>query len=186
MKDEAIISLYLARDESAVEKTAEAYGRYLEAVAYNVLGNRESSRECVNSAYYKLWGSIPPHEPKSLLTYACKIVRRLAIDAYRKERRKKRGGTEYELSLEELAECVPGSDGPEGELEAKRLSEAINAYVASLTEEAQTVFAQRYYFSDPIKDIAACHGMSVPKVKSMLHRIRRGLKEHLIKEGFEL
>ena len=91
MRDEDIISLYLARDESAVEKTAEAYGRYLEAVAYNVLGNRESSRECVNEAYYRLWGSIPPHEPKSLLTYACKIVRRLAIDAYRKDPRRAEG-----------------------------------------------------------------------------------------------
>ena len=151
-----------------------------------MLGNRESSRECVNEEYYKLWGSIPPHEPKSLLTYACKIVRRLAIDSYRKDRRQKRGGSEYELSLEELAECVSGNDSPESELEAKRLSEAINAYVAALPEEAQTVFAQRYYFSDPVKDIAACRGMSVPKVKSMLHRIRRGLKEHLLKEGFEL
>ena len=186
MRDETIISLYLARDESAVEKTAEAYGRYLEAVAYNVLGDGEESRECVNDEYLRLWNSIPPHEPKSLLTYACKIVRRLAIDAYRKDRRQKRGGTEYELSLEELAECVPCGGNPESELEAKRLSEAINAYVASLPEEAQTVFAQRYYFSDPVKDIAACRGMSVPKVKSMLHRMRRGLKEHLLKEGFEL
>lgn len=185
MRDEAIVNLYLSRDESAVEKTAEAYGRYLNAVAYNVLGDREDSRECVNSAYMRLWSSIPPHEPKSLLTYACKIVRRLAIDRYREKRRNKRGGTEYEASLDELAGRVPGGDTPEGEYEAKRLSEAINAWLAGLAPEAQTVFAQRYFFADPVRRIAACHGMSVPKVKSMLLRLRRRLREHLEKEGFE-
>lgn len=140
----------------------------------------------MNEAYLRLWDSIPPNRPSSLLTYACKIVRRLAIDAYRTKRRLKRGGSEYALSLEELGDICSGGETPEDSLEAKRLSQAINAYVASLSKEAQTVFAQRYYFADPIEKIASCHGMSVSKVKSMLYRARQGLKQHLVKEGFEL
>jgi len=186
MQDEAIVAMYLRRDEGAVAETERKYGGYLTAVAFNILGDIEDSRECVNEAYLRLWSSIPPHEPKSLLTYACKIVRRLAIDAYRSRRRQKRGGSEYELSLEELGECCPGGETPESGYEEKRLSQAINAYVRGLSSEAQTVFVQRYYYCDPIDRIASCRGMSVPKVKSMLHRIRQGLKKHLLKEGFDL
>ncbi len=45
-------------------------------------------------------------------------------------------------------------------------------------------FIGRYYFMDPIREIAAYSGMSEAKVKSGLHRARLGLKQYLEQEGF--
>ena len=43
-------------------------------------------------------------------------------------------------------------------------------------------FIQRF----PNKDVSRYYGMREAKVKSMLYRIRQGLKEYLEKEGYSL
>ena len=62
----------------------------------------------------------------------------------------------------------------------------IGSYLYTLPAEARNTFVGRYYFADPIREVADYYGMSEPKVKSMLYRTRQGLKEYLEKEGYEL
>ena len=144
----------------------------------------EDSRESVNDTYFKAWNSIPPNRPEPLRPYLRKILREAAIDRYRKKHRFKRQASEYSLSLSELGECVSGGDTTEQEIDRRLLAEAISAYLKTLSPEARGVFIGRYYFMDAIREVAAYHGMSESKAKSMLHRIRKGLKIHLEKEGF--
>lgn len=66
------------------------------------------------------------------------------------------------------------------------IQETINTFVRSLPTDSQRVFIGRYYFFDSVKAISAYCGISEPSVKTMLFRIRRSLKEYLVKEGFEL
>lgn len=54
-------------------------------MAFNVLGNAEDSEECVNDAYMRVWGSIPPNEPSSLSAYVGKITRNIALDKLRQK-----------------------------------------------------------------------------------------------------
>ena len=79
---------------------------------------------------------------------------------------------------------MSGGDTTEQEIDRRLLAEAISAYLKTLSPEARGVFIGRYYFMDAIREVAAYHGMSESKAKSMLHRIRKGLKIHLEKEGF--
>ena len=53
-----------------------------------------------------------------------------------------------------------------------------------LPREQKNVFLRRYFFLDPIAEIAADFGFSESKVHSMLHRIRGKLKTSLQKEGY--
>ncbi len=184
MRDEEIVGLYWQRSEEAIQRTEEKYGRYLLKIALNVLSDVEDSRESVNDTYLKTWESIPPHRPAALPAYLGRITRQTAIDALRARHRKKRRDTEYTLSLDELAECVSGADTPEEAADLHMLAGAIDAYLHSIAHEARTCFVARYFFLDPLRDIAACHGWSESKVKSMLHRTRLGLRAHLEKEGF--
>lgn len=66
MDDRRIVELFLERSEEAILQTDIKYGRYCQRIAFNVLGNSEDSEECVNDAYMRVWGSIPPNEPESL------------------------------------------------------------------------------------------------------------------------
>lgn len=85
MNDEKIIELYYNRNELAIAATAERYGAYCHAVAYNILHNEEDSQESVNDTYMSAWNSIPPHKPTILKTFLGKIARRFAINKWRKK-----------------------------------------------------------------------------------------------------
>jgi len=186
MRDDEIVTLYLDRSEEAITETDKKYGRYLHTIAYNILANDEDSDESVSDTYLGAWNSIPPHIPEVLRTYLAKLTRRLSIDRFRHRRRIKRSSSEYELSLDELAECTGGGETPEDKLDIKLLGEAINAYIGTLSDEARNLFVGRYYYLDPLKKAASYCGMSESKAKSLLYRTRQGLRDYLKKEGFDV
>lgn len=184
MEDAQIVSLYWDRDESAIRETETKYGRYLTKIACNILNDVEDSRESVNDTYLAAWDSIPPHRPGILSAYLAKLTRRISIDRFRYRTRDKRMGSEYALSLEELGDCVCGGDTTQEAVNEKLLADAIGIYLRLLPENARTAFVGRYYFLDPLKEVAAYCGMSESKAKSLLYRTRVGLKEYLRKEGY--
>lgn len=184
MEDAQIVSLYWDRDESAIRETETKYGRYLTKIACNILNDVEDSRESVNDTYLAAWDSIPPHRPGILSAYLAKLTRRISIDRFRYRTRDKRMGAEYALSLEELGDCVCGGDTTQEAVNEKLLADAIGIYLRLLPEDARTAFVGRYYFLDPLKEVAAYCGMSESKAKSLLYRTRVGLKEYLQKEGY--
>lgn len=179
-----IVQMYWDREEAAITHTQRKYGQYLLKIACNILSDREDSQESVNDTYLAAWNSIPPHRPEVLVTYLGKLTRRISIDRFRKNTSQKRGGGEYILSLEELGACVGHENTPQQQLEEKLLGQAIAAYLQSQSPQIRHVFIGRYYYMDPVKEIARyCH-ISESKVKILLYRTRLGLREHLQKEGF--
>ena len=186
MEDEQIVSLYWDRREAAIRETQTKYDRYLTKIAYNILSDYEDSRESVNDTYLAAWNSMPPHRPSVLSTYLAKITRRLSIDVFRRRNREKRKGSEYAVSLSELEDCVSGGNTTEETVNLKLLADAIGIYLRLQPEEVRNAFIGRYYFLDPLKEVAAYCGMTESKAKSLLYRTRLGLKEYLIKEGFDL
>ena len=110
----------------------------------------------------------------------------LSIDRFRHKNRQKRQGSQYALSLTELEDCLSGGDTTGQEVELHLLGEAIGKYLRGLSPEARTVFLGRYWFMDPLGEIARSHGISESKVKSLLYRTRQGLRTYLEKEGFSV
>jgi len=186
MEDENIVALYLKRDEKAIRETADKYGSYLRTIALNILANTSDSEECVSDCYLKAWNAIPPERPQNLAAFLGKIVRRSAIDLLRRETRQKRGGSEYELSLDELDECVSGIGCVESQAELRELSASINVWLRSLPQRTRDLFLCRYYYADSLKDAAAYCGISESSAKGILCRARQSLRNHLEKENYSL
>ena len=182
MQDEAIVELYLKRDESAISETRKKYDRYLKKVAYNILGDISDSEESVSDTYLAAWNSIPPHKPQVLSTYLAKLTRRLSIDIFRRRSRGKRRSSEYAVSLSELEDCLPDRNTPENDADLHLLADAIGSYLQTVSAVAKDAFIGRYWFSDSIRDISAYLGISQSKTKSLLFRTRAGLKRYLEKE----
>ncbi len=187
MEDKAIVDLYWDRNESAISETQNKYEKYLLKVAYNVLSNSEDSNEAVNDTYLHAWNSMPDNRPSILSTYLAKITRRVSIDAYRRKTAEKRGGSEYELSLQELMDSgfEPGTE-VENESELEDLGKLISEYLKTISPEMRQVFIRRYFHMDSVNDICANFGFSSSKVKSMLMRARNGLAQYLKKEGYQV
>ena len=71
-------------------------------------------------------------------------------------------------------------------MDSHLLADAIGTYLRGVKPEARITFIGRYYFADAVHEIAVYCGMSDSKVKSLLHRTRKGLKTYLKKEGFDI
>ncbi|MBR4960669.1 MAG: sigma-70 family RNA polymerase sigma factor [Clostridia bacterium] len=184
MQDEQIVELYWQRDEKAIPATQEKYEPYLMKIAVNILANREDGEESVNDTYLAAWNSMPPQKPSVLSAYLGKLARRISISLYRKKNSIKRQGSEYALSLSDLDEITSRKDSPEAEMEAALLGEIIDRFLRTLPEMERNTFIGRYYYMDPLKEVAAYCGLSEAGAKSMLYRTRQKLKEALAKEGF--
>lgn len=182
MEDEAIVGLYMSRNEEAIAETAKKYGGYIGRIAYNILGNKPDSEECVNDTYLAVWNSIPPQQPGILSSYIAKLARRISIDRSRKRFATKRRGGEAELSIDELEECLPVCGNIDEEIENERLGGAIGKFLLLLPEERRRMFVLRYFHSYPIRDIAKTFEISESKAANILFRVRAQMRQYLERE----
>ena len=183
MEDSQIVELYWQKNADAISETANKYGSYCFAIAENILHNSEDSEECVNDTWLRAWNAIPPQKPAVLRIFLEKITRNLALNRFHARNAEKRGGGEIALVLDELGECLGGAD-TETAYEAKELRQCIRRFVRSLPEREGNVLARRYFFAEPVADIAKRYGLSENNVMVILSRTRKKLKAHLMKEGY--
>ena len=183
MNDDQIIQLYFDRSEQAIKETDTKYGGYCYSIAYNILTNPEDAEESVSDTYLSAWNAMPPRRPPALAAFLGKITRNLSIDRWRKYRAFKRGEGQIELALEELRECVSGTESAEEAAIRKEILASLNRFLGTLKETERSVFLCRYWYLDSTEEIAEKSGFTVSKVKSMLFRIRKRLYAQLTEEG---
>lgn len=184
MEDTKIIDLYWKRDESAIQETVNAYGRYCRTIAFNILGIEEDVQECLNDTWLGAWNSIPPARPDCLSAFLGKITRNLAISRYRAAHARKRTGDRLSESLDELGECVQASaDNVSQAVDRHALENAINTYLDTVSEKQRKLFVRRYFYMDSVAEIAEMYGLGQSDVKVTLLRMRRSLRKVLEEEG---
>ena len=184
MEDYKIVDLYWARSENAIRQTEIKYGKMLVGISTALVPSAEDAEECVNDTYVAAWDSMPDERPVYLGAFLSKIVRRISIDRYRRAHSQKRGG--MDIFTEELCECIPAEADLQTEYDNRRLAELLNVFLRSLDEEKRVIFVRRYYFSDSISEIADALEMSEGKIKTVLHRTRKELRNYLEREGIAI
>lgn len=186
MDDKSIIDLFFRRDEQGIQQAASAYGSYCRAVANSILQNPEDAEEAVADTWLKAWDSIPPNRPTHLRLYLAKITRNIALNTYREQTSKKRGGGQITLALEELGECVSHSDSVDSQINEHLLRDDIQAFLQQISKKDRMVFVRRYFYLEDTPAIAQRYGLKESNVLLILSRTRKKLKQHLIKEGYDL
>lgn len=184
MEDCQIIELYWQKNADAISRTADKYGAYCFAIAENILHSTEDSEECVNDTWLHAWNAMPPQRPNVLRMFLAKITRNLSFDRFNARNAQKRGGGEMALVLDELGECLGGGADTEAAYEAKELRQFIRSFVRALPERDGNVLVRRYFFAEPVADIAKRYGLSENNVTVILSRTRGKLKAQLLKEGY--
>ena len=163
MEDTAIIDLYWARSQQAIAASEEKYGPYCHTIARRILDREEDAEECVNDTWLRAWN--------------------LSLDRWRRNKAAKRGGSQVEVALHELEDCLPDRRSPDEELEAGETAALISAFLRRQSEADRALFVRRYFHLEPLDSLARQFGMSMGQVKSKLHRMRGRLKLELEREG---
>ena len=185
--DEAILALFFARDEEAIEACRDKYGKRCRAAAESILSSPEAAEECVSAPWLRAWEAIPPERPRYLGAYLAAVTRRLALDRYRAETAEKRGGGEIPLCLDELADAAgDGEPWSADEDFHNRLRDALNSFLEKEKPAARRIFLWRYWYAYPLSEVARLAGKSEGAVKMSLGRTKRRLRKHLEREGFSV
>ena len=182
MNDNKIMALLLKRSEEAISALAERFGRRLYLTAVNILGSVRDAEESVSDTYLAVWNAIPPRKPDPLSGFVYSTGRNQALKKLRGRTALKRSGN-YDLSLEELAGCIPGP-ALEETVEARELGNAIDRFLDRQSAQTRAIFLRRYWFGDSVNAIARDFGMKESAVSVRLSRTREKLHSFLVKEGY--
>ncbi len=186
MDQEKIKEKLRARDETALKHIQNQYGNLIKQVAFNLFRSDTVAEECLNDTLMDIWNTIPPADPKSIMSYACMIVRRRAIDRIRKENTIKRfcpegsGYTEVEEDLEYLDDVATTVT------DKMVLTEIINGFVKKQSRLNREIFISRYHDFESLDSIAARLHMTKNSVNIRLTKMKRSLKAELEKGGVAL
>ncbi len=186
MNDEIIVDLYLTKDENAITRTKEIYGKKLNLLSLNIVRSQEDADECESDTYLKAWNSIPPQKPKTyLFSFLAKITRNLSINTYNKYHTNKRFAHIVELTRE-MEECLPNPNDEEMIISESELMKSVNNFLFSLNQLERELFIKRYWYAFSINDLSVSYKFTQSKVKSMLMRTRNKMKKHFESEGLNL
>ena len=183
LDDSRIITLFFERSEQALAELESKYGAAIRNTALRFLRDRQDAEECVSDVYFSVWNAIPPKKPECLVSYVCRIAKNLAMNRLRANAAKKRF-RDYDLVLDELAECIPSGVSPETELEARELGRAIDRFLQGLSRQDRTLFVRRYWYGAEISELAAFAGKKESSISVRLFRLREKLRKALEKEGY--
>ena len=183
MEDGKIIDLYWARSQQAIAESEKKYGSYCHTIARRILEREEDAEECVNDTWLRAWNAMPPQRPGILSAFFGKLTRNLSLDRWRRLKAAKRGGSQVEVALHELEDCLPDRRRPEEGLEAGETAALISAFLRRQPQLDRVLFIRRYFHLEPLDSLARRFGLTEGQVKSRLHRTRRKLKAELEREG---
>ena len=177
MDDKQIIKLFFERSDQAITELSKKYGKLCFKIANSILDDPQDAEECVNDAYLGAWNSIPPHAPDPLRPYLCRIVRNISLKKLRANSAIKRDSS-YEISLSELVDCIPDNSSYD-DLSVKELTAQINEFLSSLERDDRVMFVKRYWFSEPLSEIAQTFGITEHNASVRLSRMRGKLRKFL-------
>ena len=166
MEDREIVEKLFFRDDTALEELEKKYGSRLLKLAGRFLRSREDAEEAVSDAWLRAWNTIPPNRPEHLFAYLAKLCRYAALEKVDWLTAGKRSAVVVELT-EELSQCLP-DPAFEREREGREIGEVLDDFLAGLDREKRVMFLRRYWYGDPIREVAARCGVGESRAETMV------------------
>lgn len=178
--DLTLMARFQAGDTDAYEALVRRHLDLVVRHARRYVGDRAGAEDVAQEVFLRLYRSRDRfREPSNFAGWLVTITGRIALNELR-TRRRKRWVPRSTLEAEEPgSEWRPGSDAeepPEAALEREERIAAVHRALARLPEnQRQAILLQKFEGWD-LARIGETMGMSVPAVKSLLHRARRALE----------
>ena len=175
-----ILSALRSRDTRALEMIAESYGPLMRRVAFNLGLSRDDTEECLNDALLETWNTVPPAVPRSVRSYVCVIMRRVAIDKIRYNSAEKRRDTVYIEVLEELCDVASFENDV---VDGMVIPQVLEKFLSELDADNREIFIRRFVEFESTASIASDMGLRAGAVEARLTRMRVKLKKMLARWG---
>ena len=179
-KREMILKEYSKNNRLDVDKVVEDYYGYIYMVIKNIKSIgilEEDMEEIISDVFLALWKNYANlTEETKIKPYLTGIAKNVLKNKYRK--------TKMDFSLSDYEEQLIAPHTLEVISEEREQNEMIKKSLSNLKPEEYQIFMAFYYENKKIKEIAKKLDISESKVKVILHRLRKELKEQLKKGGY--
>ncbi len=163
--------LHLAqkKDEQAFSHLVEVYQRPVHNLCYRMLGNAEDAEDAAQETFWRAFQAINRYDmQRSFITWLLSIAAHHCIDLQRKRRL-----PIIDVDLLTDMDAADSNPGPEKLLGSKQEQEHIEKLLSNLKEQDRAVIILRYWHELSEEEIARTLSLSVPAIKSRLHRARK-------------
>ena len=157
--DEELVASLAARDDGALAQLYDRHGRCALALARRIVGDAGLAEDAVQEAFLGVWREAERYAPEraAARTWLLMVVRRRAIDALRRERRRQEG----------VAQATPAAAPPAADEAWARLQrERVRGALAVLPSAQRELLALAYYGGLSQSEIATRLGQPLGTVKS--------------------
>jgi RNA polymerase sigma-70 factor (ECF subfamily) len=180
--EQELIKAAQAGDSTAFDNLVRQYQDYLYRLMVRACHHPQDAEEVASEAFARAYERLCQFEGRSsFVTWLSRIATNLCF--------RRREKIEIPaVSLDELAAESPGrpdqtpptaDPGPEAHLIQSEIKQLIYAALATIPEPDQTVLRLRDIEELPASEVSVRTGLTVPAVKSRLHRARKALREQL-------
>jgi len=182
--DNELVRRAQAGNDEAFEELVRRYERKVYNIAYRMMGNPADANEALQDAFLRAYRFLKRFQFKSsFYTWLYRIATNVCLTKLRKRKSPvvmsldEPVGTDGELALE-----VPDHKyNPETMYRQREIREAIKEAVDELPPDYRSVVVLRDLEGLTNEEVSTILNLSVPAVKSRLHRGRLALREKLAK-----
>lgn len=180
MNEERIAELLKSRDPKGLEELRLNYGPLIRYVISPIVAEECDREECLADTAEKIWDKIELFDPQkgSFKSWVTMVARNTALNTARKNKRRDLEG--------ELTDDIVSRDlTPEEEVIRKENAEELKAALSKLSSKERALFYRKYYYLQPVSQIAAELGITERAAEGKLYRLRKRLRKYLGGAGNE-
>jgi len=188
LTDEELVTRARAQDFGAFEQLVDRYEDKVYRLAFRFVRNETEAKEIVQDTFLSVWRKLDTFKGDAQFgSWVYRVAANAALMRLRSQRRHPEVSTE-ELPIDFLdtyGQISPPGDNwarrPDDELQSDELRRRIQAAVDELPEIYRTVFLVRDVEGLSTEETAEVLNISIPTVKTRLHRARLALREAISK-----
>jgi RNA polymerase sigma-70 factor (ECF subfamily) len=188
VSDEILVERARGKDESAFEELVGRYEDKLYRLAMRFVRNETDAQEILQDAFLSAWRNLPSFEGRAQFgSWMYRVTVNAALMLLRTRNR------HPEVTVDDVDPAVLNdavsesgqmmrasadwSQRPDEQLQSEEVRKHIQTSVDALPDGLRTVFLLRDVEELSTEDTAEMLGLSVPAVKTRLHRARMALRE---------
>jgi RNA polymerase sigma-70 factor (ECF subfamily) len=187
LNDNELVDRAQQGDNAAVEALVSRYEDRVYNLAYRMVGNREDAEDVLQDTFLNVIRSLGKFRKKSSFsTWLYRITANAALTRLRKTSKKDKSEGEFLDEVYAVKQAAQSgeklsdwSGNPARQLLTEESREMMEAAISELPEKYRAVFVLRDVEGLPASEVAEILELSIPAVKSRLHRARMFLRNHL-------
>ena len=186
--DMALVERARNKDFAAFEELVSRYEDKIFRLAYRFVRNESEAKEILQDTFLSIWRKLDTFKGDAQFSsWVYRVAANAALMRLRSQRRHPEVSTEDLpagfLDKQQYGDILSPGDNwarrPDDELQSDELRRHIQAAVDALPEIYRTVFLVRDVEGLSTEETAEMLGISVPTVKTRLHRARMALREEI-------